>query len=677
MNVFKKIILLTVLAGFSLASSAQNQLKLGTSKNNTGTNTLTVLPAAVLQLDSDTKGFLPPRMTKALMLAIPATVEGLEIYCTDCVPKGPYFYDGSTWTTTVAAQSTATVTNNCDAPNGFNGPFVASTTLSGSSFMVTMTNNSFSSASTTFTALDLTLGGISGITVSGVSPSGVQTITSGTSLLVTYTLTGNLPAGGTLTGDWSKLGLKCSKSQLIGGLSSAIDNTYCNTAVLNGGYYLNIALNSTNTFTVSIHNASGSAINNLPAPAASDLNVTGSGTFTVSSPSPAGKYNLAINETKTFTYTINGTPTAATDITAKWNYAGLTECTKTHTVSAVAPPPTNPTGTGSFAGKTCFDIAISNDNANSCGSLVSRASQKADFTATTTNTQTYTFTPSGTVSNVRFSYTNTSGSPIQAIVGGNAGNNITTAQTATVNYNTNLNSAALGLTSSNALTGDIYVVYNTGATNNGTDVQLKLTASVKDCACCGAYIAAGVYKTFMCHNLGADTSLDPNVPVQGIFGNFYQWGRATVVANASTPPGAIAGWNSSSAVNNSWLDSSGHKVVGNDPCPPGYRVPTSAEWMGVIGNNTISYSGNAWTDAAGSYGEAYFGPNISTHLLGLPSAGCRLSYDGTLFSRGSYGYYWSSTENSTYAYGLFFANGSVYTSLYNRTNGFSVRCVSE
>jgi hypothetical protein len=39
---------------------------------------------------------------------------------------------------------------------------------------------------------------------------------------------------------------------------------------------------------------------------------------------------------------------------------------------------------------------------------------------------------------------------------------------------------------------------------------------------CGAYVAAGVWKQFMCHNLGADASLDPFTPVQGIHGNLYQ-----------------------------------------------------------------------------------------------------------------------------------------------------------
>jgi hypothetical protein len=37
---------------------------------------------------------------------------------------------------------------------------------------------------------------------------------------------------------------------------------------------------------------------------------------------------------------------------------------------------------------------------------------------------------------------------------------------------------------------------------------------------CGAFVADGVWKEFSCYNLGAsDTSLDPHVPVRGIYGS--------------------------------------------------------------------------------------------------------------------------------------------------------------
>lgn len=45
---------------------------------------------AIFQLESTTKGFLPPRMTEVQMKAISKPAEGLVVYCTDCNPKGLY-----------------------------------------------------------------------------------------------------------------------------------------------------------------------------------------------------------------------------------------------------------------------------------------------------------------------------------------------------------------------------------------------------------------------------------------------------------------------------------------------------------------------------------------------------------------------------------------------------------
>lgn len=182
----------------------------------------------------------------------------------------------------------------------------------------------------------------------------------------------------------------------------------------------------------------------------------------------------------TLTYTISGTPSSDGIASFAINIGGQT-CTLTRAVNV--PIPTNPVGAGSFVGKTCFDVASSNDNENGCGALTLRTINQADFTQTSTNTQTYVFTPSGTVSNVRFIAYNVNGEILQSITGGNSGNNITTPVTATVNYFTNINPSAVGLTSSDALSATIYVVYNDGATNNGTDRQLQLVANVKDCAC--------------------------------------------------------------------------------------------------------------------------------------------------------------------------------------------------
>lgn len=358
-------------------------------------------------------------------------------------------------------------------------------------------------------------------------------------------------------------------------------------------------------------------------------------------------------------------------------------------------------GLGSFTGKTCFDIALGNNGTNFCGPLSSRASQQANFTLPATHTQSYTFTPTGTVSNVRFLYVNTNGSVITAISGNNTGNNISTPVVATVNYNTSLNTLAAGLTNNNPLTAQIIVLYNDGPTNGGTDRQLSTIVKVKDCACCGAYISPTEWKEFLCHNLGADISLDPHIPVKGIHGAQIQWGKRgpnttgdsrvdwqTAANNgaggfARNPisthnQAAISGWSATAAANGAW------SVVktANDPCPTGYRVPSTGEWTGVNAYNTKSATGLPWTESISEYGNAvHFGPNLT-----LPVAGYRYQGDGELLRRGDIAEYWSCTEETaTTAQALYMYDAGVATPQLlvapDHTNvrlrGFSIRCIAQ
>jgi hypothetical protein len=60
-------------------------------------NTTSVQASAILQADSTTKGFLPPRMTNAQRTAISSPAVGLIVYCTDLV-EGLYVYKSTGWT---------------------------------------------------------------------------------------------------------------------------------------------------------------------------------------------------------------------------------------------------------------------------------------------------------------------------------------------------------------------------------------------------------------------------------------------------------------------------------------------------------------------------------------------------------------------------------------------------
>lgn len=51
--------------------------------------------SSALDVESTTKGFLPPRLTQVQLLAITSPAEGLLVYCTDCSTKGIYVFDGN------------------------------------------------------------------------------------------------------------------------------------------------------------------------------------------------------------------------------------------------------------------------------------------------------------------------------------------------------------------------------------------------------------------------------------------------------------------------------------------------------------------------------------------------------------------------------------------------------
>jgi uncharacterized protein (TIGR02145 family) len=102
----KKLTLLVAVIATSFTTFAQ-----------VGIGTTTPNASAALDITSTTSGFLPPRMTKVQLEAIASPVEGLMVYCTDCVPKTLYVFDAFNFVST---------SNN--TPSGFSSTDVYSTT---------------------------------------------------------------------------------------------------------------------------------------------------------------------------------------------------------------------------------------------------------------------------------------------------------------------------------------------------------------------------------------------------------------------------------------------------------------------------------------------------------------------------------------------------------------------
>ncbi|MDR1591664.1 MAG: fibrobacter succinogenes major paralogous domain-containing protein [Prevotellaceae bacterium] len=352
---------------------------------------------------------------------------------------------------------------------------------------------------------------------------------------------------------------------------------------------------------------------------------------------------------------------------SKWNYCGGSDGVDILTGGGI------PTGSGTLFGKTIFDIAKSNgSNGSSCGLLAERLKQQTDFTSQ--NGVQYTFTPSGTVNNVRFGFIEAvgAGKIVESIMPvTDYSGNVSSAQV-TVNYKSSLQNDLLGLTRDKGLKLKLYAIYNDG----NADRSVELNISLQDCACCGAYTASGVWKVFMCHNLGANEGADPFTPSAEIHGAKYKWGSKTVALTQADDQANSGGITSPTAwadlsvdlTNNNWQSS-------NNPCPPGWRVPTREEWEAVINisyNPTITKVGPWLTTGDDSYRS---GMQVGDALF-LPAAGHRGNSGGALSYRGSRGYYWSSTAASD-GYNLRFLSDSQSVYAINRSYGFPVRCISE
>lgn len=183
-------------------------------------------------------------------------------------------------------------------------------------------------------------------------------------------------------------------------------------------------------------------------------------------------------------------------------------------------------------------------------------------------------------------------------------------------------------------------------------------------------------RIWMDRNLGAGRAANSSTDSEG-YGDLYQWGRGTdghekrdspTTSNfsSSNSPGhgsfiqthterAYYDWRRPRN-NNLWQGVNGE----NNPCPPGFRLPTEAELI-------AEFSSWSTKDAAGAFASP----------LKLPLSGNRSSSGGTLFNAGIFGVYWSSTVNGAEARLIAFNNSdvNVYTSY--RAYGLSVRCLKD
>lgn len=147
------------------------------------------------------------------------------------------------------------------------------------------------------------------------------------------------------------------------------------------------------------------------------------------------------------------------------------------------------------------------------------------------------------------------------------------------------------------------------------------------------------------------TSADSNVasswsfPSTPLAGSSYSYTDPQVTISSNTSYGGYYNFCAASAGTNCQTSSTVNTTY--DICPKGWRLPTLNEMSGIT-----------------SYTSA-FSPVLSGGY-----------YNGTLYSTGSYGYWWSATAyDSNYQYYLLYNGSSLNTSDFGKDYGFSVRCI--
>ncbi|MDR0682755.1 MAG: hypothetical protein LBG15_13055 [Dysgonamonadaceae bacterium] len=227
---------------------------------------------------------------------------------------------------------------------------------------------------------------------------------------------------------------------------------------------------------------------------------------------------------------------------------------------------------------------------------------------------------------------------------------------------------------------------------------------------CGAKSGNVGWRSFMCFNLGADTSLDPftytsidDTTSHDSKGWIFQWGRIAdghqwrsapkttstdaysgpFDGNGQIPPtetdyyGKVINSGNNQGNNNyDWRFPHDDTLWGElktnaDPCPSGWRVPSLREMNSCLGFGNL-HIGNLYgirhhSDKV-TFGFNNNGSDIVTLLFGF-------AYNGNL------GYYWESTGDAPVpvrSYMLTLSSGSYNATAYSgRSSRYSVRCIND
>jgi uncharacterized protein (TIGR02145 family) len=189
----------------------------------------------------------------------------------------------------------------------------------------------------------------------------------------------------------------------------------------------------------------------------------------------------------------------------------------------------------------------------------------------------------------------------------------------------------------------------------------------------------------MDRNLGASRAAISSVDYNA-YGCLFQWGRGNddhasinwtsskegipqsestdISALRDTPGNALfitdavaMDWRSD---NNNMRWQEGTQI--NNPCPSGFHVPSSAQITAELTAYNINNSATAYTN----------GPGGGFRFV---MAGNRAHYDAQLYYQETNGYYWSRSTSGTNSIIFSLNSGNISSVSYERSYGFSVRCI--